>query len=359
MTAATWSGDDGGGRAAGADRFDVDRLVRDYGDIAGEVAACRNGAALFDFSFVSIARVSGVQALHVIRQLTDRRLDDLSPGRVRYALRTDPEGHLLADWTVWNEGDGSYLVMSGRRADIADLTILTERSPGQINVEDFGDSLGLFAVQGPESLRILADLVDPKRLAALPYFGFAGFEVAGVSCLIGRLGYTGERGFEIVLPAENRDDLWQLLSARARPAGFAAADCLRIEAGFVLFANEFRLLVTAAEAGLGAFSSRPATPLRHRLVCFRAETDEPPVLWLPPQHLKFPEPGNITVTSACLSALAASTLGLGFVAASAGGLDRPFTDPSGRFQNLRTVPRPYFAAARRRPRGPWIRTAVS
>ncbi len=358
MTAARRSGGDAGGRSAGADRFDAGRLVRDYGDIAGEVAACRTRAALFDFSFVTIARVSGVRALEVIGRLTDRRFDDMATGRVRYALCSDPNGHLRSDLTVWNEGGGGYLLMSGRGADVTELAALAGPAAGRVNIEDFGGTLAVLAVQGPDSLFVFDELLDSERLAALPYFGFARFDVAGVSCLIGRLGYTGERGFEIILPVERRAELWQRLSARARPAGFAAADCLRIEAGLVLFANEFRLPVTAAEVGLEAFSPRADFRPRHRLVCFRAETDAPPVLWRPPENVAAPEPGNITVTSACHSTLAAGTLGLGFVAAGADGLNRPFTDPSGRFQNLRTVPRPYFAAARRRSRGPWIRTAA-
>ena len=69
-------------------------------------------------------------------------------------------------------------------------------------------------------------------------------------CVIGRLGYSGEPGFEIIVDAELQAPLWNELSGRARPAGFAATDILRIEAGLVLFANEFVVPVTPSEAGL-------------------------------------------------------------------------------------------------------------
>jgi glycine cleavage system aminomethyltransferase T len=358
MTPARPSGGDRRGRSAAADGFDFDRLVRDYGDVDGEVAACRDRAALFDFSFVSIARVSGPRALDVIGCLTDRRLDDMPPGRMRYALRSDAGGRLRSDLTVWNEGAGAYLVMSGRRADVVDLAALAAPAAGRAAVEDLHGARAILAVQGPGSLVALGGLIDPEGLAALPYFGFAGFDVAGASCLVGRLGFTGERGFEIIVPVDRRADLWERLSTRARPAGFAAADCLRIEAGLALFANEFRLPVTAAEVGLEAFTARRDSRIRHRLVCFRAETDARPVLWRPPAELAAPGPGAIAVTSACHSVLAEGTLGLGFVSAGAEGLDRPFRDPSGRFRDVRTVPRPYFEAARRRPRGPWGRTGA-
>ena len=69
-------------------------------------------------------------------------------------------------------------------------------------------------------------------------------------CVIGRLGYSGEPGFEIIVDVELQAQLWNELSGRARPAGFAATDILRIEAGLVLFANEFVVPVTPSEAGL-------------------------------------------------------------------------------------------------------------
>jgi glycine cleavage system aminomethyltransferase T len=342
-----------GDSAVPADAFDLGRLVPDYGDLQGEVAACRGAAALFDFSFMTAARVSGRDALMTLARLTDRRLDDLVPGSIRYALCREPDGRLRSDLTVWNKGGGDYLVMSGLRRDIAELVAAAETAGLRASVESLADATAVYAIQGPDSLDVLDGLVDTGRLASLPYFGFAEFDVAGAPCLVGRLGYTGERGFEIVLRASDRDRLWQELSARARPSGFAAADCLRIEAGFVLFANEFRLPVTAAEAGLEAFGGTDPAPPRLRLVCFRAESDEPPAPWRPPPDIGAPRPGTITITSACHSAVAGGALGLGYVLIGESGIGRAFADPTGRFRGVRTVPRPFYDTAKRRPRGAW------
>src|SRR5262249_57514739 len=90
---------------------------------------------------------------------------------------------------------------------------------------------------------------------SLEYFGNGGRNMGGVACRVGRLGYTGERGFEIVLPRAAREVVWTALARHARPAGFAAADILRIEAGFLLFANELRFPVSAAELELGRFAA--------------------------------------------------------------------------------------------------------
>jgi len=336
---------------AATQAFDPALLVRDYGDVEDEVRACREKAALFDFSFMSVARVSGPDAVKAISRLTDRDLGDLAEGRIRYALSRNPNGWLRSDLTVWKEATDSFMVMSGLKHDI---TVLEEAARTvDVTVKDLSQTTAVFAVQGPQSLAVLNDLGLGGGLGDLPYFGFWRFEMAGVPCFIGRLGYTGERGFEIVFPESPAPSLWARLSGRARPGGFAAADCLRIEAGFVLFSNEFRLPVRAEEAGLGRFADDDARPARYRLVCFKAESLEPPVLWSPPEILAAPEAGAITVTSACHSALAGGVLGLGYVLAAEPIGDGKLTDPSGRFSNITEVPRPFYDPSKERPRGDW------
>ena len=328
-----------------SDAFDPSALVRDYGDIAGEAAACRNDAARFDFSFMSSAALNGRAAAAALATITDRAIVDLKPGHIRYALRHGPAGYLESDLTVWNDG-ARTLVMSGRHRDIADL------AAAERELEDCSETSAIFAVQGPKSLNVFNGLTDMSRLAALPYFGFSAFDLAGVDCLIGRLGYTGERGFEVIAPADHGAAIWDRLAARARPAGFAAADRLRIEAGFVLFANEFRLPVRAAEVGLQAFAGTDEPPPRFRLVCFRADTDVDPVLWRPLGEVAPPPPGTITVTSACYSDIAGGILGLGFVPATTDHVATPI-DSSGTFGDVHLLDLPFYDTAKRRPRGDW------
>ena len=336
-----------------ADAFDPTLLVRDYGDVESEVAACRERAAVFDFSFMSVARVSGPEVLKVIALLTDRDLGGLDDGRIRYALCRGSDGWLRSDLTIWKEAADTYLFMSGLGQELSDLAAVVKREGLAATVENLGDSVAIYSVQGPGSLSALDGLGDVARLAALPYFGFTRLVVAGAECHVGRLGYTGERGFEIVAPAAVRDRLWRELAAQARPAGFAAADCLRIEAGFVLFANEFRLPVTAEEAGLGAFAGDDLAPPRYRLVCFRAESNQTQDLGRQPEDLASPEPGAITVTSACHSATAGGILGLGYVLIDEAEVDRAFVDPTRRFKGVRTVAMPFNDTQKRRPRAAW------
>jgi aminomethyltransferase len=332
--------------------FDPATVVRQYGDPAEEVRVCRTACALFDFSFVARASIRGPRALDAIARLTRRPLGDLRPGQIRYSVREDENGHLVSDLTVWRHGD-RYEVMSGRTEDIADL--VRAPAPGS-SVKDHSPTTAIFAVQGPDALAALAEHLDSRAIAHLPYFTFAETEIRGVHCIAGRLGYTGESGFEIVLPREAAGDIWHHLGRTARAAGFIAADILRIEAGFVLFANEFRVPVSAPEAGLERFANQhaPSENAGTALVCFRANARERPVLWQPSGPVARPtHRGTIIVTSACHSAAAGGTLGLGYVLQTDAVTGARLHDPTGAFTDIEVVPRPYYDPEKRKPRAAW------
>lgn len=333
--------------------FDPSRLVRQYGDPEDEARACRSECALFDFSFIARARVSGPDALAAIAHLTPRPLEHLRPGRIAYALREDAVGQLVSDLTIWRHGD-HYEVMSGRSEDIADLL---DAAPADCRVEDLSDSHAIFALQGPKSLDVLAPHLDAEAIARLSYFAFTKARLRDVPCMVGRLGYTGEQGFEIVLPRAAARQVWDDLARRACPAGFAAADILRIEAGFVLFANEFQVPVTASEAGLQRFADMRRDPRERNisLVCFTAATREKPVLWRPGAPVARPLAGILTITSACHSVVANGTLGLGFALRADLDAGRRLADPRGRFADIRVAPLPFYDRGKRRPRAGWGR----
>jgi glycine cleavage system aminomethyltransferase T len=323
-------------------------IARDFGDIASEARACRLGSALFDFSFLSRAHVRGRGALGAIARLTTRPFDRLVRGRIGYALRTDGHGHVVADITVWCLGADDYEVYSGRALDVADLFAMSGRDA---DVADLSRETAVLAVQGPHSLRALAAVAPVDALARIPYFGHIELVLNGALVRIGRLGYTGERGFEIVAPRSMKEVLWAQLSAHARPAGFAAADVLRIEAGLILFTNELVLPVTALELGLGRFAGATDAPPRVKLISFQALAEHDPIL-LEPMRRFPPASGTITVTSACRSALARGVLGLGYVLAGEAARIK-FADPTGRYRTIRQTSLPFYDPYKRAPRGGW------
>lgn len=327
------------------------KLTYDFGDPAVEAMTCRTDCALFDFSFLECARITGHRAREVIETFTGRSMAALGEKEILYALRVGSAGRVNADWTVWKTGPNSFDVMSGRREDILDL--LSCSGPGAVVVDMTGDRAA-FAVQGPGSLDVLRKLGDVGRIESLKYFTFDRACLAAIPCTIGRLGYTGEAGFEIIVDRGQAHDLWDALSPHVKPAGFIAADMLRIEAGFVLFSNEFRLPVSPSEVGLGKFG-RLTDPLKPAimLVSFLADADLQSWPWQPSGDLQRPSAlGEITVTSACESIVAGGILGLGYVLA--GTLPNTVLhDAKGTFHNIRLTPKPFYEALKRRPRAPW------
>jgi glycine cleavage system aminomethyltransferase T len=331
--------------------FDPAALVRDYGDARAEASACRADCAVFDFSFMERARLTGSKAVDLLRLVTPREMIHQPPGSIRYTLRTNPAQHVVADLTVWRLGEGEFEVFSGRHRDIEDWAAA---SHGGAVVTDLSADTAVIAVQGPRSLELLSTLGSIDALAALGYFRHTETVIAGVPCRVGRLGYTGERGFELVASTNHKQQLWSALTARARPAGFAAADILRVEAGYLLFANELCVPVTAAELGLTRFAAPVAADPRARLACFTAEAHDSPTLFHSDAAMRFPPaPGTIAITSACDSPLAGGVLGLGYVAADQAADGRMLADPHGRFLDVREASLPYFDPTKQRPRGPW------
>ena len=193
-------------------------LQRDYGDVRSEVIACRTRCALFDFSFLERAAIAGSSAQQLLEVFTGRSLAKLQIGEVRYALRVGSTGALLADLTIWRTGPERYELMSGRREDVSDLLRLSARD---CRVVDLSAQTAVFAVQGPQSLDALHGLGDLSKVATLRYFEFCEARLAGVPCVIGRLGYSGEPGFEIIVDAEHAGPVME----RTQRAGAARRLC--------------------------------------------------------------------------------------------------------------------------------------
>ncbi|MSO84782.1 MAG: aminomethyl transferase family protein [Rhodospirillales bacterium] len=332
--------------------LDIARLVRDFGDPEAEARAARNGAALFDFSFIARARISGPGAGAVLARFQSRPVADMAPGAIRYALRLGPDGAVEADLTIWRLDAETFEVMSGRSEDIA---ALDAEAGADALVADFGDATAIFAVQGPRALDVLAAIGARERLAAIPYFGHAAIPLAGVPCRVGRLGYTGERGFEIVADKADAARLDAAIRTRARPAGFAAADILRIEAGFILFVNECRLRPSADALGFERFAPNAPGNSPLRLVAFTAGGTPVRSPWQPGPDLAPPaRPGEIAITSAAASVALGQTIGLGFVHAETAAAGTPVQDLSGGFADVRVARIPLYRPSQEHPRGPWL-----
>lgn len=333
-------------------RYEIPDFPEAFGTPYEEAQACRSDCGLFNFSFVKRARLAGSKVTDLIEHIVKRRISGMQSGQIRYGFRSDDNGHLISDLTIWKFAEDAFEIMTGHGPDIEAF-----RQSSCEQVRDLSKNTSIFAVQGPNALNALKGVGSQRNsLNDLDYFEHRSVEICGVSGNIGRLGYTGEAGFELVLPIADSKHVWEALSAFVRPCGFAAADVLRIEAGFPLFWNDFVVPVTAAEAGLGRFVEQGTRQGHEPVVriCARAEADFSPALWRPDTPPGRPrKAGEVSVTSACVSPSAKGILLLGFARAEdlQSGMD--FYDSSGNFKNLRAANLPFYDPGKQRPRQGW------
>lgn len=301
---------------------------------AGHLATRRH-AALFDFSFMGLYQFGTTGAL---QPLQSRNLERIRPGRIAYTLLLDDDGRVVNDATVWNLGGGEWWLFSGRRADAA---WIGGRAAPRVRTGEHA----VIALQGPASGAILARLAGEPLVRSLGYFDFAALPGSLGPGRVGRIGYSGELGYEIVVPAGDapalRTRLREAAGGELVDCGFEVADTLRIEAGYLLFDREITGRERPAELGLERLvESRRArvAPSEQRLVGLRIQ---------PGIHARRPWLAPARATSECLSPLFGA-IGIGFVAAGDAAPGAPVQLQDGRLARLARLP--FYDPARRRPR---------
>ena len=226
---------------------------------AGEISehqAVRNAAGLFDLSHMGEIAVTGPGAAAALDYALVGHMSAVAPGRARYTMICAPDGGVLDDLIVYRLADAEYLVVANAANTATVAAALRDRAAGHdAEVRDQTAEYALIAIQGPHAARILAPLTDIGLDEVKYYSGHRG-TVAGQPVLLARTGYTGEDGFELFTGADGAEPLWAALAAAGAgdglvPAGLAARDTLRLEAGMPLYGNELSAELTPFDAGLG------------------------------------------------------------------------------------------------------------
>ena len=235
-----------------------------YGSELAEHRAVRGAAGLFDLSHMGEVRVSGPDAAVFLNTALVGNLAVMALGRAKYSVICNAEGGIIDDLISYRISDDEYLVVPNAGNAAAVFAEFEARAQGfDVTLADETLTTALVAVQGPAAAEILLALVgeaDRDAVRDMKYYAAAPVEVQGASALVARTGYTGEDGFEVYVPNERAVALWRaLLEAGAPlgliPAGLAARDSLRLEAGMPLYGNELGVDTTPFEAGLGGIVS--------------------------------------------------------------------------------------------------------
>src|SRR5262245_38784836 len=216
-----------------------------YEGVIAEHRAVRTDCGVFDVSHMGEVEVEGPRAHELLQGLLSNDLDRVEPGAAQYTLLTNEQGGIVDDLIAYRIEPFRYLVVVNASNREADFAWLREREITGSDVRDVSDDYALLAVQGPRSLERLG-------LAPGKPFTWEMGEVGGIECMVNRTGYTGERGVELMTPAEDAVELWDAVLARGIvPCGLGARDTLRLEVCYPLHGNDITPETDAISAGLG------------------------------------------------------------------------------------------------------------
>ena len=220
-----------------------------YGSQLEEHHAVRRNAGMFDVSHMLAVDVAGQGARDFLRGLLANDVAKLrQPGRALYSCLLRNDGGALDDLIVYFMADNRFrLVVNAGTAD-KDLAWLEARRASGVEFAPRRD-LAIIAVQGPQAREKIWRALPQARTASESLAHFQAAEIGDM--LVARTGYTGEDGFEILLPAARAEALWRaLLAEGVAPAGLGARDTLRLEAGMNLYGQDMDETVNPLESGL-------------------------------------------------------------------------------------------------------------
>jgi glycine cleavage system aminomethyltransferase T len=243
--------------AAGArmDRFGGWWRPWHYGDVIGEYWSVREGVSIGDVSTLGKVSVSGPDAVEALERIYPCRVDDIRPGRSRYALLLNERGHVMDDGMILRMSETRFVLTftSGGAAN-AEMWLRDwiDTWGLRVHVMDRTMSLGAINVTGPLATELLGrlGLGDPPR-----FLSHVEREIAGVPCHVVRLSFTGETAFELHHPIDRSVELWRALLEHGRdlgirPHGLQALFGLRLEKGHVIVGMDTELDTTPRRLGM-------------------------------------------------------------------------------------------------------------
>jgi aminomethyltransferase len=223
-----------------------------YGSQIEEHHGVRRDAGMFDVSHMCVVDLRGARVREYLRRLLANDVAKLAePGKALYSCMLREHGGVIDDLIVYYRDDQYYRIVVNAGTRDKDLEWMRQHATGfGVSVEPRFD-LAMVAVQGPNARQKAAPLLDPALAArALELGNFFG--TAGGQWFVARTGYTGEDGWEIMLPTEEAAPFWgRLRDAGVMPCGLGARDTLRLEAGMNLYGSDMDETVSPLECGLG------------------------------------------------------------------------------------------------------------
>jgi len=243
------------------------------GGVVAEHTAVRERVGVFDVSHLGKASVSGPGARAFLDSVVTNSLDRIAAGRAQYTLLCTESGGVVDDLIAYLQADDDVFLIPNAANTPEVVRILRDAAPDGVHVTDLHREYAVLAVQGPRSAALLADLELPTEL---DYMAFVEATHRGVEIIVCRTGYTGEHGYELVVPWGHAERVWDELMDQGAAygvlaCGLGARDTLRTEMGYPLHGQDLSLDITPvqARAGWAVGWAKPAFHGRAALVAER------------------------------------------------------------------------------------------
>jgi aminomethyltransferase len=223
-----------------------------FSGLVPEHETVRDRVGMFDISHMGKFTLHGTDSIAQLEKLVPSDLSRLQPGQAQYTVLLNPQAGIIDDIIVYlQDAENVVVIVNAGTKDKDKEWLLTHLDLDRVEFSDLSATHALIAIQGPDTFRYLQPLVNID-LDRLPNFCHSSGVILRNPALIARTGYTGEYGFEVMVPNQIAPQVWDaLIALGVPPCGLGARDTLRLEAAMCLYGQDISDTITPLEAGLG------------------------------------------------------------------------------------------------------------
>ena len=227
-----------------------------YEGVNSEHLAVRESVGVFDVSHMGEFHLKGKNALALIQKITSNDASKLYDGKVQYSCLPNNDGGIVDDLLVYRIAEDEYMLVVNASNMQKDWDWISGHNDLGVEMTNSSDGMSLLAIQGPNAAKAMQSLTEVD-LENMKYYTFEIGKFAGLdNIIISATGYTGSGGFEIYMPNQHAEKIWEAVfkvgeAYNIKPCGLASRDTLRLEMGFCLYGNDINDTTSPIEAGLG------------------------------------------------------------------------------------------------------------
>jgi len=220
--------------------------------VLAEHNATREAIGLFDVSHLGTATLIGENAAEQLNKILTNDISRIKPGQAQYSTLLSEDGTVVDDLIVYLRSKDEVLIIPNASNSTKVLEIIKGNISKDIEVNNLHQDIAIIAIQGPKSFELVNDLGLPTDMQ---YMAFKDVSFMGQPITICRTGYTGEKGFELLIPAQGAINIWDEIISKgqkygAKAVGLGARDTLRTEMGYPLHGQDISSNISPLEAGL-------------------------------------------------------------------------------------------------------------